>query len=1199
MIRFRQWILVSLIAALWIPAPVAGQANEGAALLLSKARSLEARGRMDLAVQNWNQVLLVDPDQPEALAGLARSAKQEGDLQRMRTLLDRLRKVNPNDPNIVAVERMRVLGPADLKKLDEAGRLATAQEFDAAMAIYRRVLGDTPPPGKWAETFYEVEAASTGGRQRAIADLRALVARDPANEVYRLWLARVLTYDPETRPEAFRLFEAIHDPGTVEQARAIWRQALVWEKSNPAAQPSLNAYLQRYPDQELQASLTSLRERLDRSARDATEQSGFQALRAADIDTAQATFERLLRSSPNDANALSGLGFVRLSQRRFGEALTLFERARTLAPRRTDDVVEGSQTARFWLAMERGRALASNDPAGAVAAYETALTVHPQDEQPVLGIAQLIGMYTERRDFDRALTAVRSISRRTFEAATKTSDFLDTVALVYSADGQCTEAETLLIRSLATGKARGRGPAESTHMQLAGVWMRQGKHDKAGQAYHDVIESNASSVDAWRGYLTALHEAHDDHTAVAEANRAPAPVIATLAADASFLTLLASAHAAVGDSDRAVERLRGARARHGFLQQTPPPDLDVQLAWAMLNSSKYQQDLDDHIAATRARGDLSVQQRRALEDVLSVWRVRTAEHAALNGDHAGAIEILTRAERELPTSANIRSALASLYVARHDYDGALEVYKSWGMTNATAGDYRAAASAAFASQKNIVGETYLMRGRQYWPRDPELLYMTAMNALERERYDAAARYLKLTLAGLRPDEADGADAGLEANRPALEPGSSPVTDADALTSTREVFMACRTDEGNETRTPSNDRPSVEQGPEAEHHLPPIAAKRIQDELDVVQHRNTPFANIGGPVTSRTGSRGIDRLVSRDAVAGGSVTIGNVVRVGVAVHAIDLNSGIPDGRSGYRFGTLPLGATFTEQRVSGSGAEVQVSTGSYGFAAGMSPGEFPVRNLTGGIRLGRPDGGLMLLATRDNVKDTLLSYAGSLDPQTRIVWGGVISNSASLHFSHDASGTGQYLSLGAALIKGHNIADNWRLEGTGGAYWRIFDTTQGGLSLGLSATRLQYDKNLNFFSLGHGGYFSPQQYWLGSMPVSWSDRRGAVTYDLSASAGLQAIREDASPYYPTRPLAGQTYYPSHVTTGPNYNIAAQLEYHVSPHWYVQGYATANNARNYSSQTVGFALKLLVERLPTTTSLHPKAVPDWRGRAPFGF
>ena len=95
MIRFRQFIVSSLAAGLALSVNAAGQTTEGTALLLSKARSLEARGRMDLAVQNWNQVLLLEPDQADALAGLARSAKQEGDLQGMRMLLDRLRKVNP------------------------------------------------------------------------------------------------------------------------------------------------------------------------------------------------------------------------------------------------------------------------------------------------------------------------------------------------------------------------------------------------------------------------------------------------------------------------------------------------------------------------------------------------------------------------------------------------------------------------------------------------------------------------------------------------------------------------------------------------------------------------------------------------------------------------------------------------------------------------------------------------------------------------------------------------------------------------------------------------------------------------------------------------------------------------------------------------------------------------------------------------
>ena len=45
--------------------------------------------------------------------------------------------------------------------------------------------------------------------------------------------------------------------------------------------------------------------------------------------------------TPNDANALAGLGFVRLSQKRFDEALTLFETRVRSGPRRPGDVAEG------------------------------------------------------------------------------------------------------------------------------------------------------------------------------------------------------------------------------------------------------------------------------------------------------------------------------------------------------------------------------------------------------------------------------------------------------------------------------------------------------------------------------------------------------------------------------------------------------------------------------------------------------------------------------------------------------------------------------------------------------------------------------------------------------------------------------------------------------------------------------------------
>src|SRR5579863_6032206 len=99
-------VILPLILALSAPASAPSQTQGGVQILLSKARSLEARGLMNLAADNWRKVLLVNPHQPEALAGLARNAKEEGQTAKENSYLDRLRKINPSDPQIEAIEKL-------------------------------------------------------------------------------------------------------------------------------------------------------------------------------------------------------------------------------------------------------------------------------------------------------------------------------------------------------------------------------------------------------------------------------------------------------------------------------------------------------------------------------------------------------------------------------------------------------------------------------------------------------------------------------------------------------------------------------------------------------------------------------------------------------------------------------------------------------------------------------------------------------------------------------------------------------------------------------------------------------------------------------------------------------------------------------------------------------------------------------------
>jgi len=326
----------------------------------------------------------------------------------------------------------------------------------------------------------------------------------------------------------------------------------------------------------------------------------------------------------------------------------------------------------------------------------------------------------------------------------------------------------------------------------------------------------------------------------------------------------------------------------------------------------------------------------------------------------------------------------------------------------------------------------------------------------------------------------------------------------------------------------------------------------------------------------------------------SVTFRNRVRLTLEGHAVYLMSGTPDGGSTLQLGTLPQGASFGDQKAFGFAGEAQLSTNTFGLAFGTSSQGFLTHNLTGGLRFRPLNGPFTFLFVRDSVKDSLLSYAGVRDPVTGQAWGGVVSNAGSLQFSHDVRGTGGYASLTYGFIQGLNVPDNWKVAGSAGVYWRVAK----GLSVGLSASGMHYDKNLSFFSLGQGGYFSPQQYLVGSIPVSWFARHRRFEYEIHAGLGAQYLKTDSSPVFPTQARLVPAFYAGQVSTGPNYDFLVRVGYRIAPRWYLDAFATGNNAQNFATQTVGFTLKFLLRPLPTNTDLHVDSIPDWRGKQPFG-
>jgi hypothetical protein len=114
----------------------------------------------------------------------------------------------------------------------------------------------------------------------------------------------------------------------------------------------------------------------------------------------------------------------------------------------------------------------------------------------------------------------------------------------------------------------------------------------------------------------------------------------------------------------------------------------------------------------------------------------------------------------------------------------------------------------------------------------------------------------------------------------------------------------------------------------------------------------------------------------------------------------------------------------------------------------------------------------------------------------------------------------------------------------------------------------------------------------------------VFYEMQVSPGFQYFTADGAPIYPigigsTPPSAFATQtYDEQQRRGATYNVTARLEYRLAPHVHLSAFGAANNTRDFDARAVGIAVKLLAYRLPGTTNLRVRAVPDWRGNQPLG-
>jgi len=367
------------------------------------------------------------------------------------------------------------------------------------------------------------------------------------------------------------------------------------------------------------------------------------------------------------------------------------------------------------------------------------------------------------------------------------------------------------------------------------------------------------------------------------------------------------------------------------------------------------------------------------------------------------------------------------------------------------------------------------------------------------------------------------------------------------------------------------------GPVAQRRDDPAQAqlRSLEREIaDIESARGRPEISAGIVVRSRQGERGTSSLTDTEVPIQLRMDVGDGMLT-AHVTPVYLRTGIIDTafNSISRYGGGPVlaaaqpGASAGKQNDSGLGVGIGYEQGNLAVDIGTTPIGFRYTDVNGGVRYRLPvteEFSFTMNLSRRAVTDSVLSFAGSRDARTGQEFGGVSANGGRLDAAYDRGSLGAYAYGGVARLVGHSVQSNTRLEFGTGVYRRFVNEADAKLTAGVALTGLAYDKNLGYYTYGHGGYFSPQQFLSIGVPVDWQQRTGRVSYQVKGSLGVQHVRQDAANYFP-EDAAAQTaagvFYPSQSKTGIGYNLAAALEYQLEPQWFLGGRLGLDNSRDY--------------------------------------
>lgn len=841
-LRFALSLTAVCCVAMASPDALAQASKDPLNVLIDQGKYWQSHHRGDLAEQAWQKVLRIDPKQPDALYGMGMVLADRKDGAGAQQYLARLKAVAPSYPNLDELGRR--LGESSLRDqtVNDARRLAQSGQSASAVEEYQRALNGKPATPELQLEYYQALSATPQGWDQARRGLEQLARDNPDDPRYALAYAQHLTYRDSTRRDGIARLQKLAGDSTVgASAKKSWRQALLWLDARPSDAALYEAYLQGATDDAAVKARFESMVQQDRTARDRAQENaavdargriiadGFAALDRGDLGTARAKFSSVLATSPNDTDALGGMGIAALKQEHFAEARNYLERAsRSGNPARwktaldsatywtyTSDAIGARSNGEFAKAkslFERaialnpsdvtaqvllGEMLLSNgDPAGAEQAYRMALRRQADNPDAIRG---LVGALAAQGRGDEALQFANQLNT---EQQSKAGGINRLRGEAQAAQARAAEARGDLgsARSLFEDALLNDPDDPWLRLDLARIYVRQGAVANARSMMDGLLAAHPDMTDALYASALLSAETQDWAAGLAQLERIPAAqrtdAMTTLQhrlwvhqqAD------LATRMARNGQSQQALATLRAAEPVAGnspeligviaaAYQQAGDPNRALSLVRSAMNAAPGNTDLllqyAGILSATQQEGELGTVMRRLASMQLTPQQrtdfgnlnlgivIKQCDAVRQRGDLASAYDVIAPWLAAMPDNPDLQAALGRLYSSAGDDRNALASYRvALQRKPDDLNLLQATISAAAGAKQFSYAESLANQALAAAPGDPGVLATVGRMYRAEGKLSLASTYLQRSLvAANTPLMANGPRANAPGNVP--------------------------------------------------------------------------------------------------------------------------------------------------------------------------------------------------------------------------------------------------------------------------------------------------------------------------------------------------------------------------------------------------------------------------------------------------